>query len=226
MTVRVTVWGENVQEHIYPLVAAAYPSGIHTYIADALNADERLVSVTATLQQAEHGLTERVLGATDVLVWWSHMADDEVGDKVVDRVCRRVLEGMGLVVLHSAWFSKAFLRLVGPAGAFPWREAGEREHIWPCIPDHPIAEGVTFPIVLDHEEMYGEPSGVPPPDEVVLVSWFQGGEVFRSGMTFRRGAGRIFYFRPGHEEYPTYHEPEIQRVLRNACAWAGAPSTE
>jgi trehalose utilization protein len=71
--------------------------------------------------------------------------------------------------------------------------------------------------------MYGEPFGVPEPLETVFVSWFQGGEVFRSGLTYRRGAGNIFYFRPGHETYPTYHEPMVQKVIANAVRWAFNP---
>lgn len=218
--IRVTVWGENVQEHEHPVVARIYPDGMHTCIADALNADERLVARTATMQEPEHGLTEDVLEATDVLTWWGHGAHDQVQDAVVDRIQTRVLQGMGLIVLHSAHFSKIFLRLIGTSGSLRWREAGERERLWVASPGHPITRGIGPQIVIPHEEMYGEPFGIPAPDDVVFISWFEGGEVFRSGVTFTRGAGRIFYFQPGHETYPTYHQPEIQQVLRNACAWA------
>ncbi len=221
MKIRVTVWGENVQEHREPLVAKTYPRGMHTCIADALNADKRLSASTATFDQPEHGLSNDVLARTDVLTWWGHACHDEVDDAVVDRVHTRVLEGMGLIVLHSAHFSKIFLRLIGTSGSLRWREAGERERVWVCAPGHPIARGIPPQFVVPHEEMYGEPFGIPNPDEVVFISWFEGGDVFRSGVTFTRGAGRIFYFRPGHETYPTYHQPEIQQILRNACAWAG-----
>jgi trehalose utilization protein len=229
MSIRVTVWGENVQEHKHPVVARIYPDGMHACLRDGLARDERLIVRTATLQEPEHGLTEDVLSTTDVLTWWGHGAHDEVADRVVDRVQTRVLQGMGLIVLHSAHLSKIFLRLMGTSGSLRWREAGERERMWVVAPGHPIARGIGSQLIIPHEEMYGEPFGIPTPDEVVFISWFEGGEVFRSGVTFTRGAGRIFYFRPGHETYPTYHQPEVQQVLRNACLWAaptGDPWTE
>lgn len=220
MPVRVTVWGENIHEHTNPKVGAIYPNGMHTCISDALNDDPRLRSTTATLDQPEHGLTEDVLAVTDVLTWWGHIAHPRVDDSVVDRIQTRVLEGMGLIVLHSGHHSKIFKRLLGTSCSLGWREADERERLWVCNPGHPIAAGLGPQIVLPNEEMYTEPFGIPNPDEVVFISWFEGGEVFRSGVTFTRGAGKIFYFRPGHETYPTYHNHEIQQVLRNACAWA------
>jgi trehalose utilization protein len=72
--------------------------------------------------------------------------------------------------------------------------------------------------------MYGEFFDVPPPETLVFVSWFTGGEVFRSGATYSRGRGRIFYFRPGHETYPTYHNGAVHRVLVNAARWAAPAS--
>ncbi len=220
MPIRVTVWGENVHERKHAAVAKVYPKGMHTCIADALNQDARLIARTATLEQPEHGLTEAVLDQTDVLFWWGHMAHGEVSDAIVERVQTRVLQGMGLIVLHSGHFAKIFKRLLGTSCALQWREVGERERLWVCNPGHPIVKGLPRSITIPNEEMYGEPFGIPNPDEVVLISWFEGGEVFRSGVTFTRGSGRIFYFRPGHETYPTYHIPEIQQILRNAAAWA------
>ena len=164
-----------------------------------------------------------VLEATDVLLWWGHQAHAEVRDEVVERIHARVLDGMGLIALHSAHFSKIFKRLMGTSCDLKWRVADERERLWVVAPGHPIVAGLPERIELAQEEMYGEHFDIPAPDELVLVSWFQGGEVFRSGCCFRRGAGRIFYFRPGHETYPTYHEPAIQRVIANAVRWA-APS--
>jgi trehalose utilization protein len=65
--------------------------------------------------------------------------------------------------------------------------------------------------------MYGEFFDIPKPDEVIFTGWFSGGEVFRSGCTFSRGYGKIFYFQPGHEEYPIYYMPEIQKIICNAA---------
>ena len=219
---RVTVWNEFRQERSDAPVGGIYPNGMHGAIADGLRSAGFDVG-TATLDEPEHGLTDPVLDATDVLTWWGHVAHDEVDDVVVDRVHRRVLDGMGLIVLHSGHFSKIFKRLMGTTCDLKWREAGERERIWVVDPGHPIAEGLGESFVLDEEEMYGEHFDIPAPDRLVLVSWFQGGEVFRSGCCFQRGRGRIFYFRPGHETHPTYFNPDVRRVIANAAAWASQP---
>jgi len=220
MPIRVTVWGENVHEKKHPLVAKIYPGGMHACIAAALNADPELQARCATLEMPEHGLTEAVLAETDVLTWWGHAAHDQVDERIVDRVQQRVIQGMGLIVLHSGHHARIFKRLMGHNCNLVWREAGEKERLWVCNPGHAIAQGLPPWFELEHEEMYGEPFGIPNPDEVVFLSWFAGGEAFRSGVTYRRGAGKVFYFRPGHETYPTYHQPLIQRVLRNAVKWA------
>ena len=223
MSIRALVWNENIHERESATVRDIYPSGIHGCIADALGVEADIEAATATLTDPEHGLGETRLAGTDVLFWWGHAAHGEVDDAVVERVVRRVWEGMGLVVLHSAHFSKVFKRLMGSPCNLSWREAGERERLWVTTPNHPICRSLPAHIELEHEEMYGEPFGVPEPLETVFVSWFQGGEVFRSGCTWRRGAGRIFYFRPGHETYPTYHQPHVRRILVNAARWAHEP---
>lgn len=216
---RVTVWGENVHEQKHPVVREIYPEGMHECIAAALREDPALEVRTATLQQPEHGLSEEVLEATDVLTWWGHCAHGQVEDKVVDRVQKRVLEGMGLLVLHSGHYSKIFKRLMGTTCSLTWREAGEKERVWVCNPGHPIARGLGPYFEIPHEEMYGEPFAIPEPQETLLISWFQGGEVFRSGCCYKRGNGKIFYFRPGHETYPTYRQREVRLVIRNAVHW-------
>ena len=223
MPIRATIWGENVHESKNKYVAEIYPKGMHGQIASLLSEDRNIVASTATLQEPEHGCTEARLAETDVLLWWGHAAHGEVRDEIVERVARRVWEGMGLIVLHSGHFSKIFKRLMGSPCALHWREAGERERLWVVNPGHPIAKGLPRYFELENEEMYGEPFSVPEPLETVFVSWFQGGEVFRSGLTYRRGAGNIFYFRPGHETYPTYHDRTVGLVLRNAVSWAYNP---
>ena len=219
LIMNITVWNENRHEQKNPVVAEIYPKGIHGAIADFLQQDANQV-ITATLDEPEHGLTEEVLNATDVLVWWGHLAHDEVQDDIVERVKKRVLEGMGLIVLHSAHFSKIFKTLMGTTCDLKWREADEKERLWVVDPSHPITAGIGEYIELEKEEMYGEHFDIPAPDELVFVSWFEGGEIFRSGATFKRGKGKIFYFRPGHETYPTYHNQDIQTVIYNAVKWA------
>ena len=216
---RVTVWGENVHEHTHPAVRAIYPDGMHRAIADGLSEAEDIAVHCATLQEPEHGLTTERLDGTDVLTWWGHAAHDAVDDAVVERVLRRVWEGMGLVVLHSGHYSKVFKRLMGTSCSLCWRVAGEKERLWVCHPAHPIAAGIDGYFEIPQAEMYGEPFDVPTPDETVFISWFEGGEVFRSGCTWKRGAGKIFYFRPGHETYPIYHHPAVKTVLKNAVRW-------
>lgn len=220
---QVTIWNENEHEQTNALVRQLYPKGIHGAIADAFAGDRDFSVATATLQEPEHGLSRERLAATDVLIWWGHKAHGKVEDRIVERVQRRVWEGMGLVVLHSGHFSKIFQRLMGCPCALSWREAGEKERLWVINPKHPIAEGLPPYIEIEHEEMYGEPFTIPEPMETVFISHFEGGEVFRSGATFQRGGGRIFYFRPGHEAYPTYHNAEVLRVIRNAARWAFSP---
>lgn len=218
--IRAVVWGENVHENNNKTVASLYPQGMHSCIAAALNESPEIEATTATLQEPEHGLTQTRLDNTDVLLWWAHAAHGDVSDDVVDRVADAVWEGMGLILLHSAHFAKIFKKLMGTPCSLTWREAGERERVWVTAPGHPIAKGLADYFELEHEEMYGEPFLVPEPLETVFVSWFQGGEVFRSGLTYRRGAGHVFYFRPGHETYPTYHDENVRQVLRNSVKWA------
>ncbi len=218
--IRVTVWNENVHETEVPEVAAIYPKGIHGCIQDFLKA-AGYAAGTATLQQPEHGLTEEVLNNTDVLIWWGHTAHELVDDKIVQRVHSHVIAGMGLIVLHSGHASKIFRKLMGsPTGRLKWREAGEQEILWVIEPNHPIAKGLDDHFIIPHEEMYGERFNIPAPDELIFIGWFEGGEVFRSGCCYRRGRGRVFYFQPGHETFPIYHQKEIQQVITNAVSWA------
>lgn len=216
--IRVTVWNEFRHEKSHEAVRVVYPDGIHEAIAQPLR-DAGFVVRTATLDEPSHGLTDEVLNNTDVLTWWGHMAHGDVSDEIVEKVAARVLDGMGLLVLHSGHFSKIFKKLMGTSCDLKWREAGENERIWVVNPAHPIAAGLGQYIDLEHEEMYGEHFDIPAPDELVFVSWFKGGEVFRSGCGYYRGRGRVFYFRPGHETFPTYHNQEVQTVIRNAVQW-------
>jgi len=218
--IRVTVWNEFRHEKKNEVVRNLYPDGIHATIAGFLNAQGDIRATTATLDEPEHGLTEDVLKETEVLLWWGHIAHGEVSHEVVDRVHRRVLEGMGLIVLHSGHYSKIFKRLMGTNCSLKWREATDKERVWNLAPNHPITQGLGEYFEIPRHEMYGERFDIPEPDELIFVSWFTGGNVFRSGCTWRRGHGKVFYFSPGHETYPVYHQKEIQQVITNAVRWA------
>lgn len=217
--IRVTVWNENWHEKNNEKVRSVYPDGIHQAIAKGIAHPDFKIR-TATLDQPEHGLTEEVLKETDVLLWWGHVKHNLVEDEIVARVHARVLQGMGLIVLHSGHFSKIFKKLMGTTCDLKWREADEKERIWVINPAHPIASGLGEYVDLEREEMYGEHFDIPAPDELVFVSWFEGGEVFRSGCTYYRGNGKVFYFRPGHETYPTYYQKEILHIISNGIRWA------
>lgn len=222
-TKHVTVWNEYRHEVRNEAIKAIYPDGMHAVIGAYLK-QQGMEVATATLDEPEHGLSEERLAQTDVLTWWGHTAHGEVADAIVDRIQKRVLHGMGLVVLHSGHESKVFKRLMGTSCDLKWREAAEKERVWVAEPGHPIVEGLGDYIEVPHSEMYGEPFYIPTPESVIFISWFKGGEVFRSGCTFRRGRGKIFYFSPGHEAYPIYYQPEIMQVIANGVKWV-APET-
>ncbi|HMO04875.1 MAG TPA: ThuA domain-containing protein [Kiritimatiellia bacterium] len=223
--VRVCIWNEFVDERVNDVVRAVYPDGIHAAIARGLAAYPGLEVSVATLDEPEQGLSEERLAATDVLVWWGHRAHDAVSEETVARVQRQVWAGMGFIGLHSAHYAKVFRALMGTSCTLSWRVDGGCERVWVVAPSHPIAAGLGDGFVIPQEEMYGEAFDVPEPDELVFLSWFPGGEVFRSGCCWRRGNGRVFYFRPGHETFPTYHQPEVIRVIANAAHWAAPGAT-
>ncbi|MCB0164836.1 MAG: ThuA domain-containing protein [Anaerolineae bacterium] len=215
----VTIWNEFRHEKSDERVKEFYPDGMHAVIGQAMENHGFRVRA-ATLDEPDHGLTDAVLAQTDVLLWWGHKAHNEVQDNIVERVYRQVMAGMGLVVLHSGHYSKIFKKLMGTTCSLRWREAGERERIWVINPGHPIAAGLDHYFDIPATEMYGEHFDIPTPDELVFISWFEGGEVFRSGCCFYRGNGKIFYFRPGHETHPIYHQAEVQQVIANGVRWA------
>jgi trehalose utilization protein len=223
--IRVTVWGENFHERAErdkAAMAERYPEGMHGAIAAGLTEllGDAVTITTATQDQPENGLDEGLLATTDVLTWWGHATHEDVDDAVVDRVHRRVLGGMGLLALHSAHFSKIFRRLMGTTCSLAWRNSGDTELVWTVNPSHPITAGIPQPIEINEHEMYGEFFDIPAPDELIFLSTFSGGEVFRSGCCWRRGKGKVFYFSPGDQAYPIYHHSDIKRVLANAVLWA------
>lgn len=223
--IKATIWNEFIHEQKDKAVIDIYPEGIHATIADFLQS-AGIHTSAATLQMPEHGLTQEVLDNTDVLIWWGHKGHHEVDDAIVDRVYHAVLKGMGLIALHSSHFSKIFKKLMGTSCDLKWRCADEKERVWINDPSHPIARGLPEYFDIEEEEMYGEHFDIPTPDELVMISWFKGGEVFRSGCTYKRGNGRIFYFRPGHETNPSYHNKHVQQVIINAVKWAADKKAE
>lgn len=214
----VTIWNENLHEQKSEKVRELHPKGIHGTIAEILE-EEGHVCTLATLDMDEHGLTEEVLANTDVLLWWGHIGHRLVSDEIVERVYNRVQEGMGLIVLHSGHHSKIFKKLMGTTCNLKWRH-GARERIWTIKPSHPIAAGVEDGFLLECEEMYGEAFDIPNPEDVIFMGWFNGGEVFRSGCTWTRGNGKIFYFQPGHETDSAYKNTNVRQIIKNAVKWA------
>lgn len=221
--INVTVWNEFIHERTEDAVKAIYPDGIHNAIANQLIKNNDITAKTATLDQQEHGLSDQVLNSTDVLIWWAHVAHDKVDDAIVAKVRERVLGGMGLIVLHSGHFSKIFRTMLGTNCSLKWREIGEKERLWNIAPYHPITQGIGEYFEIPHEEMYGERFDIPEPDQLIFLGWFAGGELFRSGCTWQRGNGKIFYFQPGHETYPIYHQEEVIEIITNAVRWTYSP---
>jgi trehalose utilization protein len=225
---RVTVWNEGRHERSEPEIAAIYPDGIHGAIARGLQSElqEQVTVRTATLDD-DHGLLDATaLADTDVLFWWGHIAHEDVSDTAVRRIHEAVLAGMGLIVLHSGHFSKIFTALMGTTCSLGWRDSADRERIWCVAPHHPITQGVPQPLILDSHETYSEYFDIPVPHELIFISSFSGGEVFRSGLSFTRGRGKVFYFSPGDQKYPVYHQPGVVRILANAATWATPMSRE
>lgn len=213
---KILVWNEYRHEKQEEAIRKVYPNGIHEVIADFLRADGHEVRV-ATLDDENHGITKEILDDTDVLFWWGHMAHREVPDEVAYLVRDAVLDGMGAVFLHSAHHSKPFRYLLGTSCNLCWRESHDSERLWVIEPSHPITRGIDRSFFLPEEETYGEPFVIPTPDKLLLIGSYSGGEVFRSGCLYERGNGKIFYFQPGHEAFPTYYVPEVQTILRNAA---------
>lgn len=217
--IRVTIWNEYIEEKMYEHVAKIYPEGIHNCIGNFLSEDKEIQVKCVTLSMPDQGLSKQILDDTDVLIWWGHQAHEKVTDENAKRVKEYVLNGMGFIPLHSSHECKPLKLLLGTSMCLKWKH-GEREKLICINPSHPIAEGIKEPIYLDQEEMYGEYFDIPKPDDIIFLGWFSNQEVFRSGCTFTRGWGKIFYFQPGHEEYPIYYNPSIQRIIKNAVKWA------
>ncbi len=242
----VLVWDENPRHAPKEL----YPENLRGAIADGLrelSGEGELTVTPIHLDEPDQGVPEGMLEAADVLVWWGHARHGEVEDALAERVKRQVHErGLGFICLHSGHYSKTFKAVLGATGDLKggWRESTDSEAIRVCAPWHPIAEGIED-FTLPNEEMYGAPFGVPSPLEVIFQSRFSvDGATFPSGLVWTvgegidpefqsgkgnahnqgEGKGRVFYFRPGHETYPTYYNDSVKRVILNAVRWVGRKS--
>ncbi len=239
--VRVLVWDEAPSH----APKSVYPKSLNGAIADGLNADGagRIVATTANLDDPNQGITDEALANIDVLIWWGHARHGEVTDETAAKVVKAVHNGVGFLPLHSAHYSKTFRGILGATGHLKggWREAenpADSEEIRVCAPKHPICRGVSD-FTLPAEEMYGAPFDVPPALVVLFQSYFPlGGEYFPSfaltvgegidpaftsgpggGKGQGEGVGRVFYFRPGHETYPTYFDTNVRKVIHNGVLW-------
>ena len=219
--IRVTVWNEFIHEQTEEPVKKIYPNGIHQAIADFLKTDEELEIRTAAQQDPEHGFSQKMLDETDVLIYWAHVGHAEITYEEANRVKEAVLKGMGIIFLHSAHASLPFSMLLGTSVSLSWREDGDKTRLWILSPEHPILKGINKPFIeLEHEETYSERFDIPAPDDLLTITWYEGGEVFRSGCCWKRGLGKIFYFQPGHETCPIYYNQDVQTVIKNAVHWA------
>ena len=131
---------------------------------------------------------------------------------------------------YYAWKRGAAVRRVRvdlPNCCFPdYRPDGAPSTVRVLEPKHPIAKGLPATFVVQHTEMYNEPFHVPEPDVVVFEETWEKGERFRSGCVWNLGRGKVFYFRPGHETFPGYLQPETLQVIENASRWlAGTVAT-
>ena len=218
--IKVTIWNEFKHERESERVKNIYPEGIHNAIADFLKTDEEIIVKCVTQDMPECGLTDEIINDTDVMLWWGHIEHHLVPDEIAGKVADAVLRGMGIIFLHSAHFSKPFKLLMGTSCSLGWRENGDFERVWVTAPSHPITKGLDRYFELEHEETYREFFDIPEPDELIFTGWFEGGETFRSGCCYNRGLGKVFYFQPGHETYPTFYNKAVQMVLKNAVHWA------
>ena len=218
----ITVWNEYMHERLNPDIKKIYPDGIHGCIKKFLEESGEGFNVkTATLPEPECGLTDDVLNNTDVMIWWGHMFHWKVPDEIAIKVKEAVLRGMGMIFLHSAHHSKPFKLLMGTTCNLGWRESNDKERLWVLDHNHPIMKGIKDRYFeLEAEETYMEPFGIPDPDKLLMIGWYNGGEVFRSACCYHRENGKVFYFQPGHETFPTFYNENVQKIITNAVRWA------
>jgi len=213
---RVLLWSERTEP------VEIYPTGINGALADYLNKQDGIEAKTAQLSDPEAGLGEAALANADVLIWFGHKKHKDVPDEIVERVVRHIRErGLGFIALHSAHYSKPLKVALQASGSWSdYQNRGWAEQVWVVSPNHPLAKGLKD-FTLPKEEIYTEPFDVPAPEAVILEATWPSGHRTRECMVWTLGKGRFVYLRPGHEEYPTFFIPEMQRLISNAVLWAG-----
>jgi trehalose utilization protein len=118
------------------------------------------------------------------------------------------------------------LQIKLPSCVFPAVRADAKpSHVRILAKNHPIARGVPETFDISQTEMYDEPFHVPTPDAVIFEERWDAGERFRGGCLWNLGAGKVFYFRPGHETYPVFKEAAPLRLVENAVRWMGKQSS-
>ena len=220
--IHVLCWSERTEP------ATVYPNGINGALVEMLSKDNTVIAEMANLEDPEQGLSQAALAKTDVLIWFGHRKHGEVTGEHVDRIVKRVEQGMGYLPLHSAHYAHPFQQLMkliaakqgSPLEGTPgsWGKVenlGKPEVIHILAPGHAIVHGVKD-FTIPRTETYANPFNVPKPDLRILDG--------NDGLLWTYGAGKVFYFRPGHEEYPIYYQPQVRQILRNAVHFLAAPA--
>lgn len=212
--IHVIVWSEGGEPK------SIYPTGINETIAEFLKGQPNLNFTISNLNQPKAGISEELLNKADVLIWFGHKKHEAVPDHLAVQIVNRVHKGMGFIALHSSHFSKPFKLLLNTSGAWQdYQEVDEPEHMHVLLSQHPIVQGVTD-FTLGKSERYVEPFQVPHPDSVIVEGIWDNGQHNREVMTWTVGKGRMVYIAAGHEQYPIYHNPQMQRLITNAAYWA------
>ena len=213
--IRVRIWCEGTAPK------SVYPRDIDGALGDFLGKRKDLVVSRARLDDADVGLSDGALDATDALIWWGRLRHADLPDSRARAIAARVRAGkLGFIALHASCLSKPFVELMGgPCELGGFREDGRPERVEIKDRDHPIARGVA-PFTIPRTSMFAEPFKVPKPDSIVMMSTFDRGETFRSGMTWTVQKGRVAYFRPGHDGFPVFFHPSVRQVIANSVAWS------
>lgn len=142
-TIHVLVWDEQQPEQ-----KQAYGDKfLGETIAAHLSTLPGLTVTSVALSSDEQGLDEQTLDRTDVLIMWAHKRSRDLDDARVERVVSRVQAGrLGLVALHSAHWTKPFVRLMqerAKSDALGQIPAAERATAhWTYLDTNPLYQGV------------------------------------------------------------------------------------